>query len=185
MTLHRLTSLTLANDIAAPDAKLATASNDSKSEAELVDVADTLKRGTSERMRVIRLPSHRRGRNSSFVERDQESHQRAYESCGVEGSVSRRCCSVCSSHSLSHIHVDTTPSRVFCSVCAFVYTPACITITVTHPRVRFTNITMILTEGPLVAFRTLSSTARMKVFLVSSWLLHTGLLSLLGFFLGR
>ena len=34
------------------------AADDSKSEAELVDVADTLKRAISERMRVIRLPSH-------------------------------------------------------------------------------------------------------------------------------
>ena len=34
------------------------AADDSKSEAELVDVADALKRVISERMRVIRLPSH-------------------------------------------------------------------------------------------------------------------------------
>ena len=36
------------------------AADDSKSEAEVMDVADTLKRAISERMRVIRLPSRRR-----------------------------------------------------------------------------------------------------------------------------
>ena len=42
--------------------------DESKSEAELVDVADALKRVISERMMVIRLPSHRRRHNCSFVE---------------------------------------------------------------------------------------------------------------------
>ena len=44
------------------------AAEDNKSEAELVDAADTLKRAISERMRVIRLPSHRRRHNYCFVE---------------------------------------------------------------------------------------------------------------------
>ena len=44
------------------------AADDSKSEAELVNVADTLKRAISERMRVIRFPSHRQRDNCSFVE---------------------------------------------------------------------------------------------------------------------
>ena len=69
-----MTSLTLANGIAASDAKVGSsecekeAADDSKSAAELVDVAYTLKRAISERMRVIRLPYHRRGHNCSFVE---------------------------------------------------------------------------------------------------------------------
>ena len=36
------------------------AADGSKSEAKLVDVANTFKRAISERMRVIRVPSHRR-----------------------------------------------------------------------------------------------------------------------------
>ena len=40
---------------------------DCKSEAELVDVADTLRRAISERMKVIRLPSQRRRHNCSLV----------------------------------------------------------------------------------------------------------------------
>ena len=70
-----MTPLSLANDIAASDAKLAAASecekeatDDSKFDAQLVDVADTLKRAISERMRVTRLPSHRRRHNWRFVE---------------------------------------------------------------------------------------------------------------------
>ena len=43
------------------------AADDSKSEAELVDVADTLKRAISEQMRVIRLPSHRKRHSCSLV----------------------------------------------------------------------------------------------------------------------
>ena len=43
------------------------AADDSKSEAEMVDVADTLKRAISERMRVIRVPSLRRRPSCSFV----------------------------------------------------------------------------------------------------------------------
>ena len=41
--------------------------DDSKSEAEFVDVADTLKHAISERMRVIRLPIHRRRHSCSFL----------------------------------------------------------------------------------------------------------------------
>ena len=69
MTLHRwrvltMTSLLFADGIARSNTKLAAASagkaaDDSKSEAELVNVAGTLKRAISERMRVIRFPSHR------------------------------------------------------------------------------------------------------------------------------
>ena len=40
--------------------------------------ADMLGRAISERMRVIRLPSRRRKHNRSVVQRDQESHQKAY-----------------------------------------------------------------------------------------------------------
>ena len=47
----------------------------SKSEAELVEVADTLKRAISERMRVISLPSHRR--DTSFVVRETGHTKRA------------------------------------------------------------------------------------------------------------
>ena len=50
----------------------------SSAEAELVEVADTLKRAISElseRMRVISLPSHRR--DTFFVVRDHRSHQKA------------------------------------------------------------------------------------------------------------
>ena len=73
-----------ANGIAASDAELAAAktvrekeaTDHSKSEAELVEVADTLKRAISElseHMRVISLPSHRR--DTIFVVRDHRSHQ--------------------------------------------------------------------------------------------------------------
>ena len=76
----------LANGIAASNAELAAAktvrekeaTDYSKSEAELVEVADTLKRAISElseRMRVISLPSHRR--DTIFVVRDHRSHQEA------------------------------------------------------------------------------------------------------------
>ena len=76
----------MANGIAASDAELAAAktvrekeaTDYSKSEAELVEVADTLKRAISElseRMRVISLPSRRR--DAIFVVRDHRSHQKA------------------------------------------------------------------------------------------------------------
>ena len=73
----------MANGIAASDAELAAAktvrekeaTDYSKSEAELVEVADTVKRAISERMRVISLPSHRR--DTIFVVRDHRSHQEA------------------------------------------------------------------------------------------------------------
>ena len=76
----------LANGIAASNAELAAAktvrekeaTDCSKSEAELVEVADTLKRAISElseRMRVISLPCHRR--DTIFVVRDHGSHQEA------------------------------------------------------------------------------------------------------------
>ena len=48
------------------------AADDGKSEAELVEVADTVKRAISERMRVISLPSHRR--DTSFVVRETIGH---------------------------------------------------------------------------------------------------------------
>ena len=71
-------SLTLANDICSARRSVGSsecekqAADCSKSEAELVDVADTLKRAISERMGVIRLPSHRSRHNCSFVEWDRE-----------------------------------------------------------------------------------------------------------------
>ena len=75
-----------ANGIAASNAELAAAktvrerqaTDYSKPEAELVEVADTLKRAISEpseRMRVISLLSHRR--DTIFVVRDHRSHQEA------------------------------------------------------------------------------------------------------------
>ena len=54
------------------------AADDGKFEAQLVEVADTVKRAISElsvRMRVISLPSHRR--DTIFVVRDHKSHQEA------------------------------------------------------------------------------------------------------------
>ena len=76
----------------------------SSAEAELVEVADTLKRAISElseRMRVISLPSHRR--DTSFVERDHRSHQKGLRVLWCEGSVNGLCCTVCSSHSVVHL----------------------------------------------------------------------------------
>ena len=78
MTLHRRRAL--GDDIAYPGKRHCSirrevassecekeAVDDSKSEAELVDVADTLKRATSERKRVIRLPSRRRRHGTAVV----------------------------------------------------------------------------------------------------------------------
>ena len=79
MTLHRwragaLTSLSLVNAICSIRREAASSeceketADDSKSEAELVDGADTLKSAISERMRVIRFPSRRRRHNCCFAE---------------------------------------------------------------------------------------------------------------------
>ena len=44
------------------------AADDSKSEAQLVDVAETLKRSISEPVKVIRFPSHGKRHNYGFAE---------------------------------------------------------------------------------------------------------------------
>ena len=113
MTLHRwrelaMASLILANDICSIGREVGSsecekeAADDSKSEARLVEVADTLERAISERMRVIRILSHRRRHSSSFV-RPRVAPQ-GLRVLWCEGSVNGLCCSVCSSHSL----IDTS-----------------------------------------------------------------------------
>ena len=99
-----------ANGIAASDAELTAAktvrekeaTDYSKSEAELVEVADTLKRAIcelSERMRVISLPSHRR---DNFCSERPPVTPRGLRVFWCEGSVNGLCCTVCSSHSVVH-----------------------------------------------------------------------------------
>ena len=103
----------MANGIAASNAELAAAktvrekeaTDYSKSEAELVEVADTVNRAISElseRMRVISLPSHRR--DTIFVVRETIGHtRRGLRVLWCEGSVNGLCCTVCSSHSVVHL----------------------------------------------------------------------------------
>ena len=123
-------------------------------------MVDTLERAISERMSVRSTGKYLQTESSSSwskdtaaVLEDQQSHQRAKESCGAKG-VSMVSVAVCSVHLLfpeSHHHVDTTSSQVCLRL---VCTPACITLAVTKPRVRFTSITMMWIKNILKLFWT-------------------------------